>query len=121
MGAAALALALAGCGGGGSKNSAASVAKVCADAQAFFSTIQSRTSNNIAPLGKAELTSAAAQVRKLAGEAPAQIRADLSTEGAFLDKASKNGIDAVDAATTNAEGAAVGRLNAWGNQNCGSP
>jgi hypothetical protein len=96
------------------------VAKFCTDARATFATIQSLTSNNIAPPGKSELTSAAAQLQKLVDEAPAQVKADLTTERTFLEKASNNGIGSVDSATTNAENAAVTRLNAWAAQNCGT-
>ena len=113
-------IALAGCGGGGGGGGATSVAKFCTDAGATFSTIQSLTSNNIAPPGKSELTSAAGQVQKLVDEAPAEVKADLTTERTFLEKASINGIDAVDSAATNAENAAVGRLNAWAAQKCGA-
>lgn len=112
-----LLMALAACGGGAQQVSAA---KFCTDASATFSTIQSLTSTGLAPPGKSALTSAAAQIRKLVDEAPAQIKADLVTEQTFLEKASINGIDAVDSATTNSETAAEGRLNAYATQNCGS-
>jgi hypothetical protein len=115
-------VALAACGGGSSGAltgvSAGSVAKFCNDANATNATLNSRVSNNIAPLGKSELTSLAAQLRTLAGEAPAQIKADLTTMGAFFDKESINGT--VDSATTSAEKAAEARVSAWGDQNCGS-
>ncbi len=119
------ALLLSACGGGSGSDSATgvsagSVAKFCNDANAANATLNSRLSNNIAPLGKSELTSLAAQLRTLAGEAPAQIKADLTTMGAFYDKASINGIDAVDSATTSAANAAGARFSAWGDQNCGS-
>jgi hypothetical protein len=110
--AAALVLTLAGCG--------TSVAQFCNDARAVRTTLTSRLSNNIAPLGKSELTSLATQLRKLADEAPDQIKADLTTLGDFFDKASINGIDTVDAATRNAANAAGTRYSAWANQNCGS-
>jgi hypothetical protein len=118
----ALSVTLVACGGGGGGGGvgASSVAKFCTDANATIATIKSRVSNNIAPLGKSELTSLAAQLRKLAGEAPAQIKADLTTMGAFFDKASTNGIGAVDSATTSAESAAENRVSVWGDANCGS-
>src|SRR5450759_2601829 len=115
-------VALAACGGGSSGAltgvSAVSVPKFCNDANATFATLNSRVSNNIAPLGKSELTSLAAQLRTLAGEDPAEIKADLTTIGAFFDKESINGT--VDSATTSAATAAGDRVSAWGDQNCGS-
>jgi hypothetical protein len=122
----AAALSLAACGGGsgsasnGAGGGATSVAKFCTDATAMQTTLQSRVNGNLAPLGKSELTSLAAQIHQLASEAPAQIKADVTTMGDFFAKASVNGIDAVDSATTNAESAAEGRVSAWGTQNCGS-
>jgi len=118
--AAVVAVLLTGCGGGSSSGSTAlSAAKFCTEAHATFAAIQSQTSG-FEPPSKSELTSAAAQVQKLVDEAPAQIKADLTTERTFLEKASINGIGSVDSATTNAKNAAVGRLNAYAAQHCRS-
>src|SRR5205823_192807 len=52
-------------------------------------------------------------VRKVEGEAPAEIKADLTKLAGFLDKASINGVDAVDSTTTNAAEAASSRIGTW--------
>jgi len=117
---AAVALTLAGCGGDSGGGGAKSAAKLCADGNAVMATLQSRVDSNLAPLGKSELTGLAAKLRKLAAEAPAQIKADLTTDAAYFEKASVNGIGAVDSAITTAAQAAGERLGTWGDQNCGS-
>ena len=117
---AAVALTLAGCGGDSGGGGAKSAAKLCADGNAVMATLQSRVDSNLAPLGKSELTGLAAKLRKLAAEAPAQIKADLTTDAAYFEKASVNGIGAVGSAITTAAQAAGERLGTWGDQNCGS-
>ena len=58
---------------GGSSGNKVSVAQFCTDANQAAAAVNSRTNSNLAPLGKSELTSLAAQLRKLAGEAPALV------------------------------------------------
>jgi hypothetical protein len=121
-----LAVVLAGCGGGsGSSGSGAggtSLTQFCNDGRSILATIPSVLSgdSSLAPPGKAELTSYAVQLRKLAGEAPAQIKGDLTTTAAFFEQASLNGIGAVDSTTTSNARAAADRLHTFGSQNCGS-
>src|SRR6202521_6022190 len=121
-----LAVVLAACGSGsGSSGSGAGVTSLtqfCNDGRSILSTIPSVLSgdSSLAPPGKAELTSYAVQLRKLAGEAPAQIKGDLTTTAAFFEQASLNGIGAVDSTTTSNAQAAADRLHTFGSQNCGS-
>ena len=109
---------------GGSSGNKVSVAQFCTDANQAAAAVNSRTNSNLAPLGKSELTSLAAQLRKLAGEAPAQIpgqtKADLTTQAVWMEKASINGVDAIDSATTADAQAAGQRFATWQDENCGS-
>lgn len=117
VGAASLALALVGCGGG-SGGGGTSVAEFCSHVDALNDKLDFRAESNLAPLGKSELTSLAAEARKLADEAPAEVKADVKTFVVFLEEASSRGLGGVDAATEEAVSNASDRIVAFQDDKC---
>lgn len=114
----ALSLALGACSGGGGGGTT-NTAKFCSDMKSLIGQIDAATGGG-APPAKSQLTSLAGQLRNVANEAPSEVKAHVSTEAAFFDKAAQNGISAVDANTTSAASDAGDRVSAYADKNCGS-
>jgi len=114
-----LVVGLVGCGGGGGKGSA-DPAKFCNDLRTVIVAIDSMGAGNIAPPGKSELTSLSSKMRALVNEAPAEVKADVSTMADFFQKASEHGLGSVDDATNAAGNAAGERLDTFASSKCGA-
>src|SRR5258708_33700211 len=110
-----LIMALASCGGG--SGGTTNTAKFCSDLKSLIGQIGAATGGG-APPAKSELTSLAGQMRNIANEAPSEVKADVSTQAAFFEKAAQNGIDSVDSATAAAASAARDRLNYFATSKC---
>jgi len=109
-------VAFTACGGGGGGTN---VAKFCKDLDASLGAID-QSNGGLAPPGKTELANLSAEMRKLAAEAPAAIKADVNTTAEFFQKASEHGIGSVDGATTSAANDAGERINDFASTNCES-
>ena len=110
------AVATVACGGSGGGTS---VAQFCKDLDRSINLIDSANSG-LAPPGKSSLEKVAAEMRKLASEAPNEVKDELKTSADFFQKASEHGVGSVDSKTTRSADAAGERINDYATSHCES-